>query len=779
MAKKKVYTGVGITPGELYGKIRVPREEFVAEEKLVKEKVHPYVKLCRDLRKRFPSLGKGAKPFKKPFKEALDFLTWDLKPAEFNAAVKVVLLGTLGVFFLIGLVVYFLLGELITQFMTGNDLGTVLYVFAPAVIAAFGITYYFQNYPIGQADAEKVRALTYVPEIVGYLTMSMKLVPNLEKAVEFAATHGKGKIAVDLKRLVWDVQLGVFGTLSEGLDNLAYRWGKYSEEFKEALMRVRASVLEATEAKRYALLDKTMEEVLISIREKMEKYARALSQPSIVLFYVGILLPLILIIILPIGSSFTGQPLARVDVLFLLYNLLLPGATFGFSYFVIKKRPPTYKPPVIPDNHPKLFGKYKMKLGRNIVDVRMMMGVVAVAGILISVFVSMQGIPPTFIVGDDQTLQLIVPDPSVEKVLATSGYPLNYFDEYGTLYGRLTARGIDPETAAELVAQEKTNFYFQPENDVSPFNLVFGLIITLSLVLAVFFYFTSIYKRKIQDSYVQMESEFKDSIYVLASRLGENKPVEEALKHTRNFLPDYLISEEVFGKTVDNIALMGLPLEQAMFDPVYGSLKDNPSTIILGSMRLLVDSVKLGVNVAARTLMSLSMQITNSEKVTKMLSVLVGDITGMMRTMAIFVAPIVLGVTTSLQKVVMVTLSSIAGGPISPMGGTSATLDMSAAGSLGGIGAGMATTMQGFTQSTSALALDKAVLASLASPTEFLLIVALYVVELVIVMVYFTTKIEEDNMLKVKMTLAYALPVAVIIFLATLLMANNVIAAFF
>ena len=51
----------------------------------------------------------------------------------------------------------------------------------------------------------------------------------------------------------WDVQLGVYSSLSEALDALAYRWGDFSDEFKRALMRIRASVLEPTEAARYAM----------------------------------------------------------------------------------------------------------------------------------------------------------------------------------------------------------------------------------------------------------------------------------------------------------------------------------------------------------------------------------------------------------------------------------------------------------------------------------------------------------------------------------------------
>jgi hypothetical protein len=766
----------GATPGELYREIRVPREEFKGEEGLVKKEIHPFVVLCRRVHKRAPTLGAGAK-YSEEFKHAIDFLDWPLKPEEFDATVKATLIATLVIGFAIGIVVAISpVSLMITEAMTQNDYMTLIYIFGPFVAFSLTLTYLVQNYPLSQAKAEQVKALTYVPEIVGYMTMSMKLVPNLEKAVEFSAEHGKGKIASDLKELIWNVQIGVYGTLSEGLDDLAYRWGKYSTEFKEALMKIRASVLEATEAKRYALLDQTMENVLTSIREKMEGYARGLSQPSIVLFYLGVLLPLILIIILPVGSSFTGQALARPEFMALIYNVLIPGGSFAFAYYVVNKRPPTYKSPVIPDDHPRLFGKYKMKVGKQIIDVRHATAAIFLIGLMVSFFVSTQGIPPKFLM-EEGAPQLFPSDKSEADVLSANGYPLNYFNEGGVLENRLVGRGFSPERAQAVVKEERVNFYFQPQNDTSPFNLVFGLILTMAFCAAFFLYFSTIYKKRIQDDYVQMESEFNDALYVLASRLGENKPVEEALKHARDFLPNYKISQAVFGKTVDNITLMGLSLEPAIFDPVYGALKDNPSTVLRGSLKLMVDSVKLGVNVAARTLMSLSLQLSNSQKVTKMLAQLIGELTSMMSTMSIFIAPIVLGITTSLQKVVMVTLSQIASGPTSPTSNIS-SLDVTSASQLGNLG-GIMQTVQGFTQQTQAISLDRAVLASLADPTQFLLIVAIYVIELVIVMVYFTTKIEEDNNLKVKLNLAYALPIATVIFLATMIFANSVVGAFF
>jgi len=102
-------------------------------------------------------------------------------------------------------------------------------------------------------------------------------------------------------------------------------------------MMIRASVLRTASQKRYSLLDKTMSEMLDSIKNKMENYARGLSQPSTVLFYIGVLLPLILIIILPVGSAFTGAPLARTEY-FLYLQLTYPCRNFHFCTQPYKKQ---------------------------------------------------------------------------------------------------------------------------------------------------------------------------------------------------------------------------------------------------------------------------------------------------------------------------------------------------------------------------------------------------------------------------------------------------------
>ena len=754
-----------MSPGDLYREIAVSREEFgEGAGKLVKREEVPFVRFCKGIHKRFPSLGKGAK-FGKEHREAVDFLGWNLKAEEFAATAKFVLIATIIIGVLASIIISVSpLRDIIIGFVGVPQL-VMIYIAAPFVVIALIATNYIQSYPVSAAQTEQTKALTYVPEIVGYMIMSMKLVPNLEKAVEFSAEHGSGKISDDFKRIIWDTQIGVYGTLSEALDQLAYNWGKFSDEFKHALMMIRASVLENTEAKRYQLLDKTMTTILTSIRDKMETYAKELSEPSVLLFYLGVLLPLILIIVLPIGSAFSGTSMASTWVLVGIYNILIPVVTLLFARHVLKKRPPTSESPKIPDNYPGLPPKYKARIGKSLVDLRLIIASMILIGVAGSFVLSVEGIPPKSW-SEPFAPQLLAADRTIADVMEDVSQPVDYYED-GSAFERTLISRYGEERGKQLFVSERTKFFSNPKNDATPYNLIFGLVLTISLCFFAWLYFTNVYKRKAQLVIEKMESEFKDSLYILASRLGENKPVEEALKHTRNFLPGFEISKRIFTKTIENIELLGMPLELAVFDKNYGSLRNVPSRTIQTGMRILVDSVKLGVNVAARTIISLSLQLGNSEKVNKDLKLMISDTTSMMRTMSIFIAPVVLGVTTALQKVVMITLSTI---QTSSVGNTLSDLSSLPGGAPGGLGS--------ISQGTQLFAIDSATQASMVQPWQFVIIVATYVLQLVFIMVYFSSKIEEDNDILFRLNLAKALPIATIVFLLSVIASSTVVGNF-
>jgi uncharacterized membrane protein len=655
--------------------------EISGEPKQETQKENWYVGFARRAGGMFKAQDKYSK---EEYGAALEFLGWDLKAREVNAAPTLALV--LGLIIAVIGFAYLYYMVFVTQdlYVSFEDFSTMMPLFYPAmglILIPFVLVYYIQSYPIRAADVEKMKSITYIPEIVNYMVMSMKLTSNLERAVEFAGEHGKGKIANDLKELTWHIKIGTYKTMEQGLDELAYKWGRYSDEFKHALMLIRSSIIEIDEAKRALILDKAMSDVLEGIKDSMEKYAMEMRQPSVYLYYLGVLLPLMLIVMLPIGSMMADLPIAQTWVLVLLYNIGIPLGTILFAQNILKKRPPIYTPPAIPDTYPALPKKGNMKVGGTEMSAAFLAVIAAIGIFLLFYMVIEQALNP---------------------------YPPNYADE-----------------------SVRAAHY--------PFFTLAGAVIGICSAVSIYLYGISAAKRKVQKDIMAMEVEFQDSVYVLASRLGENRPIEEAVSYTADFLTTEKIAS-VFRRASENITNLGMTIEMALFDPIYGALKDVPSDLIRGSMRIVIDSINLGVQQGARALISLSMQLRDSQKIKEKIASLLEEITSMMKSIAFLIAPLVLGITVALQKIIINALKAV-----------SVSQSTSSAGNeIGMTGFGLG---------------NPAMLENIPSPPIFLLIIAIYVIQITLILIYFTSKIEEgENDLAMKINIAVSLPISIILF---------------
>ncbi|MBU1197785.1 type II secretion system F family protein [Candidatus Micrarchaeota archaeon] len=655
----------------------------------------PKISLFIRVTKYFGSKARGMKgpAFTPEQRELFDFLNWDLTASEFYATARSIMVFGLGIGVVLGAIFFLFLAPILKL---GTDIASL--VSLVFVLIPFMGSLYYQQYPKMFAEREKMRSLAYVPEIINYLVMSLRINPNLEKAVEFASQHGRGKISDELKELIWDVQIGKFLSIEEGLDKLAYRWGNYSDDFKHSLMIIRSSVLETDKERRAQLLEKATADVLEGSREKMDLYARGLHQPSVFLYYFGILLPLMLAIILPIAAAFVKDvPIATKTSIFLIYGVLIPAGIYVYGNNILGGRPPTYVAPEIPPDYPGLPKKGNMRW----------MGMQFSYTLLaILVFFGV------FMIGN-----------------AIDGWTMSHIAEY------------ELEEQLRLIpSAEFAGFTFYIYS-------IFSLIIGTSLAISVYLLGKYGERKKVQDELRAMEGEFKDSVYVLASRLAENRPMEDALAHAIEFLPKSKVSNRVFRKVLENVVLLGLTLEAAVFDRVYGAMRNLPSQTIRSGMRVMVDSVELGVNTAAKALIQLSMQIRNAQKIDESLKKLLSDITMLLNTMATFIAPIVLAVVSSLQTIIINSLSGL--------GGTSQLESATGGTRIGGMNfKGLGSVLD-----TSSIRDNS------ASPGEFLLIMGIYVIEVVILLTYFNSQIEDsNNKLHTYVSIAKALPVASVIF---------------
>jgi hypothetical protein len=703
----------------LYGELTTPEalEEALKakeEEEKKKNKKNIYFKLCELTENHFVkkrSLKYGApekieadqkkkkkKELPREYKEALGFLGWKLDPDVVLAVPKIA--GIIGLF--IGIFISFTLFMILEP----NDAFLLLVILFIPIFLTLGLINYIQKYPLKAADAEKLRALTYVPEILNYLVMQMRLQPNLERAVEFASEHGEGRIADEFKELLWKNRVGIYDSIEEGLDDMAYRWEPYSEEFKHSITMIRASVLVPNDIERGVLYDTALDDVLSSTKEKMELYTHSMKQPSMYLFYIAVLLPLMVIIMLPVAAAFAGLPIASTPILAALYIFIMPLITYIYAKSVLSKRPGGYIPPEIPDDHPDLPPK----------------GTAVIKGMKLPVLAT--------------TIIILITIVGVGWFLDSS---IKYSEAELT---KLNALSPDKEIGQPYIIQ-----YFIP--------------LAIGIPLGFYLFGKNVNKRQIQEKIFKMELDFKDVMYLLASRLGEKKPMEDAIGYVKKFMPESKVATELLENVQRNIMVMGLTLRSAIFDPLYGAMKNTPSRLMKSSFKIMVDSIDLGPEVASNSLISVSNQIRNVQKINELMRKLLDDVTGMMSSMATFISPIVLGIVASLQQVIIAVIR-----PLSAQTSSATELGSEAA----------QRTIEGAQSTLGSGMIDASAIEHMAGPIEFQLIVAIYVIELVIILSYFAGKVKYgDNKAAIMLNIGKTLPIAIAIFVGALFAGGSMI----
>ena len=232
------------------------------------------------------------------------------------------------------------------------DLWMLSVIIVCLVLVPFAVLNFCASYPRIYARVMRIRSLGDVPEILSYLVMYLKLVPNLENSVKFAATESKTALAADLRKLLWDMEIRVHHGIDEGLSAFSSYWGQWHEYLQRSLYLVKSSVCEHNEVSRAITLDRALEVSLDGTKEMMNKFVNALHQPTMILYSVGIMIPLSLVAMLP-AAGLVGVHLSLLQV-FLLYDVGIPLMVLLYMWKILLSRPAAFTPPRIPATHPDL-----------------------------------------------------------------------------------------------------------------------------------------------------------------------------------------------------------------------------------------------------------------------------------------------------------------------------------------------------------------------------------------------------------------------------------------
>ncbi len=486
-----------------------------------------------------------------------------------------------------------------------------------------------QNVPKFMANTWRMKASNQMVQSIFYIVTYMRHTSNLERAIEFAADHLEPPLSLDFRKILWDVETQKYSTIRDSANAYLDQWKEWDKEFVEAFHLVESSLFEGSEERRLALLDKALDVILNGTYENMLHYAHSLRSPMTMLHMLGIILPILGLVILPLVVSFMseGSPFVTAIYISLLYNISLPIGVFYLGKTILSKRPAGYGATDI-SKKPE-FKKLKnvnINLGKKIT--------IRVNPLYISIMVLIV----TLLIGFSPLILHKI-DPNFE-IQDESGYYkfLNYV--------------CPPKMICT------------PETTIGPYGLgasLISLVVIAGLGLSIGLYFTLRSKNviKIRQRTKELEDEFSSALFQLGNRLGDGIPAEIAFAKVATTM-EGTTSGDFFNLVEKNITRLGMGLEQALFDSKVGAVVSFPSKVIESSMKVLIESIKKGPRIAAQALLSMSRYIKEIHRVEERLNDLMAEVISSMKAQVKFLTPAIAGIVigiTSMISVILIQLS--------------------------------------------------------------------------------------------------------------------------
>ncbi len=527
---------------------------------------------------------------------------------------------TLGVMSFFGVFILGLLISVAVALIKGSFTKFPFLFFFLMVMLSLSLFYFVNGYPARLANKWRLKASSQMVPAILYIVVYMRHTPNLEKAIAFASQHLQYPLALDFKKVFYDVSVGKFSTIKESLDNYLETWRDYSVEFIESFHLIESSLFEPDNSRRIATLEKSLQVVLDGVYDKMLKFTHTVRSPLTNVYMLGVVLPTLGLALLPLASAMIGDYLKWHHV-FILFTLIVPFFVFYLTDKIMLLRPGGHGESSLLERNP-LYSKYK----NNKVYLRVF-------------FICL----PFFIIG---FLPLIFQYTPVPDML---GLQKDYtFSELGL----------------GIFGDEQVFGFVQAGSGVAgPFGIG-ALILSLFIPLGLALFFSMSFKSKTQElikereKTKQLEKEFNSSLFQLGNRIGNGVPPElvfgKIAESSRG-----LRTEDFFKRVNYNIRQMGMSVEKAIFDVIRVAISYYPSDLIATSMRVLIESSKKGLKIAAVSLMSISEYVKNIHKITNRLRDMLAEIVSDMKSNMTFLAPLLSGIVVGLAAMITSILNKL------------------------------------------------------------------------------------------------------------------------
>ncbi len=468
------------------------------------------------------------------------------------------------------------------------------------------------NYPIHLAQKHRLQASNQMVLCILYIVIYMRHTSNLEHAIKFAGEHVGNPLALDLRKIYWDVETNKYPTIQESLENYLAGWKDYNLAFVESFHLIESSLYESSEARRVELLEKSLEVILEGTYDSMLHYAQEVKSPITMLHMLGVILPILGLIILPLMGSFLGFKWYH---LFLFYNILLPFVVFYFGYTILSKRPIGYAQADI-SSLPQYQELRTFKFAGMSIEPKI------IAFFVFFIFM---------IIGFSPILLHFI-DPSAEFFITDTILLLDYREtDTGSLVG--------------------------------PFGLgatMLSLFIPMGLALSLSVYYQIKSNKiiKIREETQKLETEFRGAIFQLGNRVGGGMPSEMAFGKISQALAG-TPTGKFFAIVDNNIRRLGMNLQDAIFNNKNGAIITYPSSLIESTMKVLVESARKGPQVVSKALLSIADYLDRIYKVSERLKDLLSEITSSMKSQVSFLTPLIAGIVVGIGAMITTIIGSL------------------------------------------------------------------------------------------------------------------------
>jgi len=521
-----------------------------------------------------------------------------------------------------------LIAMLLTLFVTftlilsitflGNPFPIML-TFLGFILSGF-VYYYVYSMPNRLANIWRLKASAQMIPAILYIVIYMKHTSNLERAVQFASEHLEIPLSLDFKKVLYDVETGKYQTVKQSLDSYLETWRDYSPEFIESFHLIESSLYEPADVQRINTLERALQIILDGVYDKMLKYSREIRSPLTNIYMLGIILPTLALALLPLASVVIANGLKWYH-LFVIFNLIIPLGVYFMTSEVLFKRPGGYGENSNIEKNPQYHNFTSKKPW-------------IIAGLVCI---------PLFILG---LLPFIFQSDLITSILKIkSDYT---FGELGMSF---------------FENQLLFDFKKIGESTIGPFGLA-GIIFSLFIPLSVALFFSLSYKLKTKEiiksriETKELEHEFTSTLFQLGNRLGDGVPAERVFSKVAESTQGQK-TQSFFQLVNQNIQQLGMPLDDAVFNSQRGAIIYYPSALISISMRILIESVKKGLKIAARAMMSISDYVKNIQKINDRLRDLLAEVVSDMRSNMVFLAPLLSGIIVGLTSMIALILNKL------------------------------------------------------------------------------------------------------------------------